>query len=142
MSDKPTHRWFQFHLSTAIVLMFVAGGLLWLNFRNYREHQPSDSNDAHHIGFPVEITYRDEAGTDFSFTFDGENEQLVQRWTCKLLRLPGFKKDETNVKVYYSSWDRDGVSLFVVPNALFALLVLAFSGLLAEIIARRRKIKN
>ena len=24
-------RWFQIHLSTAIVLMFVAGGLMWLN---------------------------------------------------------------------------------------------------------------
>lgn len=24
-------RWFQFHLSTAIVVMFVAGGLLWAN---------------------------------------------------------------------------------------------------------------
>ncbi len=26
-------RWFQFHLSTAIVLMFVAAGLLWINVR-------------------------------------------------------------------------------------------------------------
>jgi hypothetical protein len=26
-------RWFQFHLSTAIVLMFVASALLWLNLR-------------------------------------------------------------------------------------------------------------
>jgi len=25
--------WFQFHLSTAIILMFVASGLLWLNMR-------------------------------------------------------------------------------------------------------------
>jgi len=24
-------RWFQIHLSTAVVLMFVAGGLLWAN---------------------------------------------------------------------------------------------------------------
>ena len=33
MSEQPKRRWFQFHLSTAIVLMFVAGGLLWLNMR-------------------------------------------------------------------------------------------------------------
>src|SRR5438445_5917 len=26
-------RWFQFHLSTAVVLMFVAGGLMWANTR-------------------------------------------------------------------------------------------------------------
>jgi hypothetical protein len=32
MDEKPkTRPWFQFHLSTAIVLMFVAAGLLWLN---------------------------------------------------------------------------------------------------------------
>ncbi|MCY3021414.1 MAG: hypothetical protein NTW87_20560 [Planctomycetota bacterium] len=31
---RPKRRpWFQFHLSTAIVLMFVAAGLLWLNIR-------------------------------------------------------------------------------------------------------------
>ena len=28
-------RWFQIHLSTAIVLMFVAGGLVWLNVRQH-----------------------------------------------------------------------------------------------------------
>ena len=26
-------RWFQIHLSTAVVLMFVAGGLMWANLR-------------------------------------------------------------------------------------------------------------
>jgi hypothetical protein len=26
-------RWFQLHLSTAVSLMFVAGGLMWLNIR-------------------------------------------------------------------------------------------------------------
>ncbi|MCY3021957.1 MAG: hypothetical protein NTW87_23340 [Planctomycetota bacterium] len=32
MSDAPKKRtWFQFHLSTAVVLMFVAGGLMWAN---------------------------------------------------------------------------------------------------------------
>jgi hypothetical protein len=31
MSEKPKRRFFQIHLSTAVVLMFVAGGLMWLN---------------------------------------------------------------------------------------------------------------
>jgi hypothetical protein len=31
--DKPLRAWFQIHLSTAIVLMFVAGGLVWANIR-------------------------------------------------------------------------------------------------------------
>jgi len=34
MSDAPKKRpWFQFHLSTAIVMMFVASGMMWANFR-------------------------------------------------------------------------------------------------------------
>ena len=32
MSEKPKRRFFQIHLSTAIVLMFVAGGLMWFDF--------------------------------------------------------------------------------------------------------------
>jgi len=31
MPDTPKRRWFQIHLSTAIVMMFVASGLLYLN---------------------------------------------------------------------------------------------------------------
>ena len=36
MTDKPRRFWFQLHLSTAIVLMFVAGGFLWANVREYQ----------------------------------------------------------------------------------------------------------
>jgi hypothetical protein len=37
MSDKPkpNSRWFQIHLSTAVLLMFLGGGLIWLNARRY-----------------------------------------------------------------------------------------------------------
>ena len=31
MTDPPRRKRFQFHLSTAIVMMFVAGGLMWAN---------------------------------------------------------------------------------------------------------------
>ena len=30
----PNRRWFQIHLSTAIVMMFVAGSLIWANVRH------------------------------------------------------------------------------------------------------------
>jgi hypothetical protein len=33
MTATPRH-WFRIHLSTAVVLMFVAGGLLWLNLES------------------------------------------------------------------------------------------------------------
>ncbi|HEY3323514.1 MAG TPA: hypothetical protein VGP72_23880 [Planctomycetota bacterium] len=36
MSDPKKRRLFQIHLSTCIVLMFVAGGLLWLNVAPHR----------------------------------------------------------------------------------------------------------
>jgi len=41
MSDKPRRRFFQIHLSTAIVLSFVAGGLLWANSSPKHFHNPS-----------------------------------------------------------------------------------------------------
>lgn len=34
MSEPSKRRWFQIHLSTAAVLMFLAGGLIWLNLTN------------------------------------------------------------------------------------------------------------
>jgi hypothetical protein len=37
-AEKP-RRWFQFHLSTAIVLMFAASGLVWVNVVEY-EFEP------------------------------------------------------------------------------------------------------
>jgi hypothetical protein len=33
MNDTPKRRFWQIHLSTAVVLMFVAGGFMWLNSR-------------------------------------------------------------------------------------------------------------
>ena len=35
-ADKPRRAWFQIHLSTAIVLMFVAGGLMYFSASYYR----------------------------------------------------------------------------------------------------------
>ncbi|MBI3831444.1 MAG: hypothetical protein HY291_18135 [Planctomycetes bacterium] len=35
MSEPTTRRWFQIHLSTAVVLMFVAGALLFVEVRNF-----------------------------------------------------------------------------------------------------------
>lgn len=41
MDEKPKpHRWFQFHLSTAIILMFCAWPLL--GFFTYLNHKPQD----------------------------------------------------------------------------------------------------
>ena len=31
MSDKPNRPWFRFHLLTAMLMMFAAGGFVWVN---------------------------------------------------------------------------------------------------------------
>ena len=39
MTETPKKRpWFQYHLSTAVILMFVAGGLLWMNMTPYQNY--------------------------------------------------------------------------------------------------------
>jgi hypothetical protein len=44
MNDKPQRRWFQIHLSTAIVLAVAGGALLWANM------QPNLFFSVHHYG--------------------------------------------------------------------------------------------
>ena len=67
MSDKPRRAWFQIHLSTAIVLMFMAGGMMLANFRG--EHLRVSSEIDKYISAPpviVNVTkegdYLDENG--------------------------------------------------------------------------------
>jgi hypothetical protein len=33
MAGKPKQWWLRVHLSTCVILMFVAGGLIWLNMK-------------------------------------------------------------------------------------------------------------
>ena len=54
--------WFQVHLSTAIVLMFVAGGLLWANATPQVEYSGNT---------PWEITY------GWPYIFHGEPGHIV-----------------------------------------------------------------
>ncbi|HYG78437.1 MAG TPA: hypothetical protein VEK08_25775 [Planctomycetota bacterium] len=48
-------RWFQLHLSTCVVLMFVAGGLLWANLVE-RKQIDSDNRVWAHLGWPIWFT--------------------------------------------------------------------------------------
>src|SRR5690349_17606469 len=42
-SGKPKRRWFQFHLSSATVLLLVAGGIIWLNTISSIENIENDA---------------------------------------------------------------------------------------------------
>jgi hypothetical protein len=51
MSEKPKKRaWLQFHLSTGLLLMFVAAGLLWLNMKRTFEEDPAQPPYFAHFG--------------------------------------------------------------------------------------------
>jgi hypothetical protein len=65
MSDKPRRPWFQIHLSTAIVLMFVAGGLMFANF-GARITKPT-SNFKMEFGWPCIVWTRFEIRDLLSF---------------------------------------------------------------------------
>jgi hypothetical protein len=61
MSEQPKKRpWLQFHLSTAVVLMFVAAGLLWANLTGRRLNPSLETahNSAQAYGLPFEAVFR------------------------------------------------------------------------------------
>ena len=49
MNNPPPRKRFQIHLSTAIVMMFVAGALIWANMKN--------EFSVAHYGWPVPAIY-------------------------------------------------------------------------------------
>ena len=53
MNEKK-RRWFQIHLSTAIVMMFVAGGLLWINMGWERNFLLAAGHPVATHGWPVD----------------------------------------------------------------------------------------
>ena len=50
---EPVPKRLQIHLSTAIVLMFVAGGLIWLNTTRWTFRQAIDGEEVNYYGWPV-----------------------------------------------------------------------------------------
>ena len=52
MTTKPRRAWFQLHLSTAIVMMFVAGGLIALNL-NPQKVQKFDRKSDRDVSFEI-----------------------------------------------------------------------------------------
>src|SRR4051794_22733661 len=94
MSDKP-RRWFQIHLSTAIVLMFVASGLLWLNLKDFYNSQldySAFSPEVRHVGWPVRVHFRWDVDGTLGFSFQNEDEARINR-----LVLDTFGLDTTGV---------------------------------------------
>jgi hypothetical protein len=78
MSDKPRRAWFQIHLSTAILMMFVAGGLMWANVVediSYYWVQP-------YVGDPIRLELRKQ-GWPIRFTeYYLYDSQKPNYWKC------------------------------------------------------------
>jgi hypothetical protein len=54
MTDAPKKRpWLQFHLSTAIIMMFVAAGLLWVNMHAVPQRRDTGGGYMQHFGWPM-----------------------------------------------------------------------------------------
>ena len=78
MSDAPKKRpLFQIHLSTAIVLMFVAGGLVWVNcYQHSTYYVPYGGGDGGYVyGWP--FTYMDVFGYEDSVS----RAMVAEGWT-------------------------------------------------------------
>jgi hypothetical protein len=83
MPDSPNRRWFQIHLSTAILLMFVAGGIIGQNVRQLEivEHLPSKSDPwrCHRTGQGWPWKWYLSSSDDYEGLYDGIWRQLPHR---------------------------------------------------------------
>ena len=56
---KEKRPWFQIHLSTAVVLMFAAGGLMWANSTKYFVFTSRDDHQVGCRGWPITMWWSD-----------------------------------------------------------------------------------
>ncbi|HLX62574.1 MAG TPA: hypothetical protein VKX17_14955 [Planctomycetota bacterium] len=140
MPNPPRPKRFQFHLSTAIVLMFVAGGLIWANANGRRV-------DGQGVAFKNDpLEWHDDITESEFFA-----QQRFQEWygDRRVERGWPINAMQTGEQVYI---DRDGRREKMVPialpsvwrtaliiaNALIALAILFAVWFLCEWVIRRR----
>jgi hypothetical protein len=113
--------WFQFHLSTAIVLVFVAGGLIWANMRPVNIRDPDLRNARY-------LTPLDAYGFPLTAVEIHGYRALVNKRTGEACTPPGPSERR------WSTWG-------VAVDAATAATTLAAAALLCEFLIRRRKHK-
>jgi len=121
-------RWFQVHLSTAVLLMLTSGFLFWANLSTTAVNKYAESidYDGHHetSGWPFEAQY--------IITIPKDIGVAAQYYGVKDPSLT-LKKDLTLKK-----WRRGGFIL----NFLVALAILATTAFACEFLIRRRARKQ
>jgi len=122
MADQPKRKLFQIHLSTALVLMFVAGGLVWLNVRK------------------VKMDYEEQVNSGaFATLLDNPVDTHIRGWPWKYqtywevfawLNTPEWQEcDMTGVVT--DEWH-------LAYNILVALAILAVIGVVVEWAVRKK----
>ena len=110
-------KWFQIHLSTAIVLMFVAGGLIWANMETESCWYPTPLK---HPDGSIDPEYKDVVKSDF---------------VCRTWGWPGL------IRIIYEYQKRVVHTDWRTANAYVNILIWAFilfgSAFLMEFAIRR-----
>ncbi|HLX60541.1 MAG TPA: hypothetical protein VKX17_04580 [Planctomycetota bacterium] len=122
MPEAPRRKRFQIHLSTAIVLMFVAGGLMWANTR------PRIGTTDEYSAF-LRVYHGEVKCERYGFPFTIAcfvPEQRVQS---------GGEVATVSEEYQTSLW-------FLVLNAVVAMEILFIARLLCEGMIRRRKVSE
>jgi hypothetical protein len=131
-----TRKWFQIHLSTAMVLMFLAGGLLWLNLRDSRELGSMISSEK----YQGQDVYQQAVEYKFGwpFTIHEGLRPLQPRAHQRGDQVFIWNEPELDL-LEPASFDGHWVWKGLALNALFTLALLAAIALLIESIFRRRE---
>jgi hypothetical protein len=148
MSEKPKRKWFQFHLSTALLFLLVAGAMSGANLRyqNWKTNPASltlERNGIQHALNSVEI---DEAGMDHRvqelYISDGLGLQSTtfsfqyQGWPC-IYRIEYMDASEYN-NIHGAHWYVRGLTI----NLLVAVAIFACAVLVLEFLLRRREARK
>jgi hypothetical protein len=140
MPDAKRRRFFQIHLSTCIVLMFVAGGAIYLALMGNPtiwvlegRHPPEPVVFVQEMGFPfVAYRFMDFAcGADTGMATHQNMSQITRAEYCLLYDT----KFDTGMCTSDERWLPSGLVL----NAATSLLVLTVVTLLCEHLIRRRE---
>jgi hypothetical protein len=144
MSDNPRRRWFQFHLSTAVLVMFAAGGLISVNSVKHTRYVVAelecfDGPWSDSWGEMVNVERRTAQGWPFTIRYDAYSFVLGSK------SLPSDVKEEQlqtfdipklahswSVQPRASPWRYDSLAY----NCICGVLMLAGLAFVCEFIVR------
>ena len=127
-AEKPKRRFWQIHLSTALLLMIILSTMIWANMRS-RVESTKNFTDMPYIimryGFP--------------FTnYEREADSLAERYeSATAYLLTNWSPTDPNDNVV--PWRRETFRFAIAANFCFLLIVLGISWYCLEFLIRRRE---